>query len=211
MPQLDSLPTQLFLLALHPHRERLTGRTELGYLLRAGALVELQLRGYLGDEDGRPVLLRETGPGDAVLDPVHRQVAEGKRRRWPYWIKKDAGRITRAVRDQLVADRQIVVEPYRILGLLPAQRLHIVEALRRPHLVTVVEQALDGGTRPDDRAAALVALSAAAELAIVLPRSVRRAHRDRIATLTEQTGPVAPALRKVVRDAHAAVAAGAGA
>ena len=54
MQQPDSLPAQLFLLAVDPQRRRLVSRTEMGYVLRAAALVELQLAGRLVDDGGRP-------------------------------------------------------------------------------------------------------------------------------------------------------------
>ena len=47
-----SLPTRLFLLAYDPKKQRLTNRSHLGALLRAGALAELTFAGHVADEDG---------------------------------------------------------------------------------------------------------------------------------------------------------------
>jgi hypothetical protein len=74
----ESLPGQLYLLAYDPRKERLTARTQLGYLMRAAALTELRLRGHIADE-GRKV--RVTNPGgvaDPVLGAVLREVADSR-------------------------------------------------------------------------------------------------------------------------------------
>jgi Golgi phosphoprotein 3 (GPP34) len=200
----DSLPAQLFLLAVDPRRQRLTGGGELGYVLRAAALVDLQLSGQLMDVDGRP---KATGPEpvpDPVLAAVLNQVAAGPVRRWRYWIRKDARRITEAVADALVATRRIERHPYRILGVMSAQRIVVIDPLVRDRIVGAIDAALSDAWPVGDRTAAVVSLAAAAPLRIVLPRSRRRAHRQRIAQLTARTGPVPPALRRVLRGRRAA-------
>ena len=47
----ESLPAQLYLLAYDPRRERLTARTQLGYLMRAAALTDLRLGGHIADQE----------------------------------------------------------------------------------------------------------------------------------------------------------------
>jgi hypothetical protein len=199
------LPAQLFLLAVNPNKERLTNRFELGYVLRAGALAELLLRGDLIDEDGRAVAVRASGPGDPVLDPIFRQVTEGRRKRWSHWVYTKAGKATGLVRDQLETQRHITVESYRILGILPARRIRIVDPLAYPRLVQSIDAILGGVGPVDQRDATLIALAAAGE---VLPRAKRRAHRQRIAELGGQAGPLPRALAKVLRDVRAAAASG---
>ena len=107
MQRPDTLPAQLFLLAVDPARRRLTGRSELGYVLRAAALVDLQLTGHLADDGGRPKAAGNPEPPDPALDPVLRQVTAEPGRRWSYWVRKDARRAISMVRDQLVAGRRI--------------------------------------------------------------------------------------------------------
>jgi hypothetical protein len=201
------LPAQLFLLAVNPNKERLTRRSELGYVLRAGALAELLLRGDLVDEDGRAVPVRASGPADPVLGPVFQQVAEGRRRRWSYWVKAGARKITGVVRDQLAAQRYLTVESYRVLGIFPARRIQVVDPLLYPRMVQAVDGILGGASPVDHRDAMLVALAGAGEL---LPRGKRREHRKRIAELREQAGPVPAALAKVLREVRSAAASGAG-
>jgi hypothetical protein len=199
----DSLPAQLFLLAVDPARRRLTGQAELGYVLRAAALVDLQLSGHLADDGGRSKVAANPEPPDPLLDPVLRQVAAEPRRRWAYWVRKDVRRATGTVREQLVAGRQIEVVPYRILGILPARRIIVLDPFARDRIVGAIDAALGDGWPVGERTAALVALAAAARMRTVLPGSRRRAHRERIAQLTARTGPVPTVLRKVLRAAAA--------
>jgi hypothetical protein len=202
----DTLPAQLFLLAVDPARRRLTGRSELGYVLRAAALVDLQLTGHLVDDGGRPKAADNPEPPDPTLEPVLRQVTADPRRRWAYWVRRDARRATGTVREQLVEGRRIELQPYRILGLVPATRIVVLEPFGRDRIVGAVEAALSDGWPVGARTAALVALAAAARMRTVLPAGRRRAHRERIAQLTARTGPVPRALRRVLRDLRAAAA-----
>ena len=203
MQRPDSLPAQLFLLAVDPARRRLTGRSGLGYVLRAAALVDLQLSGHLVDDGGRPKATGNPEPPDPVLDPILRQVTADPRRRWSYWVGRDVRPTTAAIREQLVAGRRIEVEPYRILVLLPARRIIVLEPFARDRIVGAIDAALGDGWPVGERTAALVALAAAGRIRTVLPAARRRANRQRIAQLTERTGPVPMVLRKVLRAAAA--------
>jgi hypothetical protein len=203
-----SLPAQLFLLALDPHRRRLTARNEVGPMLRAAALVDLQLTGHLTDDDGRPAARDARPVADPVLESVRQQVATGPRRRWKHWVRRDARRIIWAVRDQLVDARLIQTESYRFLGIIPAQRIWVADPLVVPRITAAIDTTLAAGRPVDDRDAALVALTAAAQLKRVLPWTRRRAERERIDQLTARTGPVPGALRAVLRDQRAAASSG---
>src|SRR6266508_4592542 len=72
--------------------------------------------------------------------------------------------MTWAVRDQLAASRRIELEPYRILGVLPAQRIIIRDPLVRDRIVGAIDAALSDAWPVGARTAALVALAAAAVL-----------------------------------------------
>ena len=113
-----------------------------------------------------------------------------------------------AVRDQLVAGYRIELRRYRMLGLLPAQRIVLRDRFERDRVVGAVDAALGDGWPVGDRTAALVAVAAAARMRTVLPRARRRAHRDRIAELTSRSAPVPNVLRTVLRDIRAAGARG---
>ena len=158
MQRPDSLPAQLFLLAVDPARRRLTGRSGLGYVLRAAALVDLQLSGHLVDDGGRPKATGNPEPPDPVLDPILRQVTADPRRRWSYWVGRDVRPTTAAIREQLVAGRRIEVEPYRILVLLPARRIIVLEPFARDRIVGAIDAALGDGWPVGERTAALATL-----------------------------------------------------
>ena len=175
-------------------------------MLRAAALVELQLAGLLADEDGRPAVRAGTPPSDPVLDGILRRIAGSRPRRWQHWINADARRMVPATRDGLAAARLIEVQPHRVLGIFPATRVRVPDPLLRERIVSTVEMAITGTHLVTDADAALVALAAAAEIGRLLPGKQRRAHRDRVAELTARTGPVPPALRRVLRSRRTAAA-----
>ncbi|MFI6516726.1 GPP34 family phosphoprotein [Spirillospora sp. NPDC050679] len=200
----DSLPARMFLLSYDLTKKRLTGRSNLGYLLRAAALTELYLDGRLVDERGRP------RPGTSGEDPygVVAQIALSKPRPWKHWVRKGHRAMLVTVRGELAAGGWIREERRRALGLFPVRRVTV----RDPRVVKALwggaSSALHG--RPvahvNSYDAAAVALAAAAELKTVLPRAERRRHKRRIAELTARAGPAAPAMRKVIQDDQAAAA-----
>ncbi|WP_067480915.1 GOLPH3/VPS74 family protein [Actinomadura hibisca] len=200
----DSLPARMFLLSYDLTKKRLSGRGELGYLLRAAALTELYLDGRLVDERRRP------RPGTPGQDPygVLAEITESRPRSWQHWVRKGHRAMVTTVRAELVAGGWIREEQGRALGLFPVRRITV----RDPRVVKTLwggaSSALHG--RPvahvNSYDAAAVALAAAAELKTVLPRGDRRRHKRRIAELTARTGPAAPAMRKVIQAQHAAAA-----
>ena len=104
----------------------------------------------------------------------------------------------RAVRDDLLASYRIELRPYRILGVLPVERIALRDTFPRDRVVGAIDAALGDDWPVGDRTAALVAVAAAARMGTVLPRSRRRAHRKRIAELTARAGPIPVALRKAL-------------
>jgi hypothetical protein len=195
------LPERMFLLAYDPRRERLTRRTDVGLLVRAAALAELELRGALIDDDGRASVPQSRRP--EVTDPLLRQVlAEveaSKPRRWQYWVQRDRRKAQAAVEQRLAAAGVVALERRRILVRDPLLigRLHdrVTEALR--------------GRTADPRDASAVALAAAGELGTVLKWRQRRAERARIAELTAAGAPAAvKGLKKAVAARNAATSSG---
>jgi Golgi phosphoprotein 3 (GPP34) len=201
----DSLPGRLYLLAYDPRRQRPRTAPRIGYALRAAALADLQLSGRISDEDGTVVAGRNARSTDPVLAAVLADVRD-RPRSWQRVVSRNDRATAQAVRDQLVAGGWIRVEPRRILGLVPADRIVLRDPLLPGRLAVLVDQALRPTTVPagvDRRDAALVALAAAAEAGTVLDRRRRREHKDRITALTERSGNAAPALRAAVRAAQA--------
>ena len=206
----ESLPAQLYLLACDRDRRRVVPADQIGYVLRSAALVDLVLAGALTDDEKRPVAA--TVPvGDVFEAAVHAEIAASGPKSWGRWVQRNQRAARTAVRDQLAALGWIGVERERLLGIFPVERVTVRDTVRHQTFVTQVRE-LARGTRPVSRVsrrdAALVALAAAGELRI-LSRAERRQYKQRIEDLTARTGPVAPALRKVIRQLHAQRAAAA--
>jgi hypothetical protein len=199
----ESLPARLYLLAFDTDKGRLSGRSQLGLVLRAAALADLYLRGRLADEGGK-VRATGTGPaGDPVLDAVLQEAADGSPRSWHRTVGRHQRRTVRAVRDQLDADGWLMVH-HR--PLLPDR----VE-LREPHRVkqyagTVKAALREPAARVDPRVAAVLALAANGEVRALLSRHERREHKERLAELADGIAPVADGLKRALRSQRAAMA-----
>jgi hypothetical protein len=87
-----------------------------------------------------------------------------------------------------------------------------VELLDRPavqHYADEVRAQLRGlASRAEPRMAAVLALAARGEIAIVISRSERREHRQHLDELAVHTGPIADSLRKAWRAKKAQQASG---
>ncbi|MDH6135631.1 hypothetical protein P3T37_005047 [Kitasatospora sp. MAA4] len=206
----DTLPGKLYLLAYNPETGRPVARADLDLLLRAAALADLLRRGLVQDVDGRPSATGRAPHGlNPLLADLLRRIAETRPHPWAWWIRLRGrpGHPVRSVRDDLAAAGWIRVEEYRILGLFRSARITERNPRVRKALAATVSSALRGPvSRIDPADAALVALADAAQLRTVLTRQQRREHRERLALLTEQTGPVPHALRSAIRSRRAAAA-----
>jgi hypothetical protein len=204
-----SLPQRLYLLAYDTRRQRLRGRTQLGYLLRAAALTDLLLRGLVADDRGKVVAGERRELDDPVLGAVLQQVAESRPRSWSHWVRSGQRPLRLAVREQLEAGGWIQVEQRRVLGVFPASRITVRDTRVRKGLAAIVARTLGAGlpaARVEPADAGLVALAAAGELSTAISRRQRREHRQRIARLSERAGPAVPALRKVIQQLRASAA-----
>ncbi|HET6297874.1 MAG TPA: GPP34 family phosphoprotein [Kribbella sp.] len=209
----DALPARLFLLAYDPATGRLASRSRLGQMLRAAALIDLQLSGHLGDDDDRAQVKVQRGrPHDPIAASMLDDISASSPRKWRYWIDRHHRGILREVRDELERARLIKVEPHRRFGLFPAERITLRQPLVRRQLLQAATDTLRPArlvTRIDLRDAALVVLAATGDLRTVVSKDQRDRHKDRLAQLAVRVGPVVPALRKSVQ-ASAAAAAGGG-
>jgi hypothetical protein len=169
----ESLPARLFLLAYDPAKGRMTSATKLGPMLRAAALIDLQLNGYLaagGDRalvqsrhpvstgravrtappvrtaiaGSRPLLPHAAVPADPVVAQLFADIRAKSPRKWGHWIARRHGPIIREVRDELERAHLIRVESYRVLGLFPVHRI----TLRRPLVRRKLLQAATDTLRP---------------------------------------------------------------
>jgi hypothetical protein len=207
---IDLLPAQLFLLAYDPAKGRLTARTQLGLALRAAALVELSFAGLLLEDGKRVASAGLAAPADPVLATVYADLPPGRARSWQNWIGRRNRKLPNQVRDQLAEARVIRLERQRFFGVFPYQQITVRDPRARQRLVDAFRRTLGGGEpaeRVDRRQAALVALAAAGELNVVIPRRQRREFKRRLEALGERTGPVVPALRKALSTQRATMVA----
>jgi Golgi phosphoprotein 3 GPP34 len=195
----DALAARLFLLAYDPVKGRLTNTSKLGKLLRAAALVDLQLAGNLADDNGRARLTKVAAPEDQVLAGVLADIGSRGPRKWKTWVDRRQRAIVREVRGDLERAYLIRVEPYRVLGLFPAHRITLRHPLIRRQVLQSATDTLRPArlvTRVDLRDAAVVVLAATADLRTVVTKEQRLRHKDRLAQLGVRVGPVVPALKK---------------
>ncbi len=233
----ESLPARLFLLAYDPAKGRMASAGKLGPMLRAAALIDLQLDGHLATDGDRalvsPHLRRPTTatgasraigvmgaagtrvgaaiPVDPVVARLFADIRATSPRKWGHWIARRHGAIIREVRDELERARLIRVESYRVLGLFPVHRITLRRPLVRRKLLLAATDTLRPArlvTRVDLRDAALVVLAATGDLRPVLSKEQRNRHKDRLAQLAVRVGPVVPALRKTLQSQNASAAGG---
>ena len=201
----ESLPSRIYLSAYDPTKQRLTGRGQLGILMRAGALTELLHAGRLRDVDGRPAVQ------GVPSDPRLAEIAASRPRPWAHWVGRGERAIWREVQDALVAARLIRIEPYRFLGIFPTTRVTVLDPMVVPRLHETMSRILrDPGPadRVDPADAALVALAAVGGLRTAIDRRSARQHKARIAELSTVAGPAVPAVRKVIQARQAAAVGG---
>ncbi|MEU8664537.1 GOLPH3/VPS74 family protein [Actinoplanes philippinensis] len=203
-----SLAQRIFLLAHDPEKGRPRIGTNLGAMVRAAALADLYLQGHLTDERGRAVAVTGRSCADPVLATLLGDIAAARPRKWQTWVDRRQHATAVAVRRQLGEDGWARLEPYRVLGIFPATRVTPRDPRVRKALLGRVRAALkDPIDRVDPADAALVAITAAGGLGLVLDRAARRGAKRRIQELTDISGPIGPALRKSI-EASAAMASG---
>ncbi|WP_103348063.1 GPP34 family phosphoprotein [Amycolatopsis sp. CA-128772] len=199
-----SLPARAYLLACDTRRDRLPDRERVALLVRAAALTDLVLRGLVEDADGRPVVRGAGGTGHLVLDDLLAELAADPHRKWRAWVRRGARGTLQSLEAQLDAAGVLTLRTSRVLGLFPRRRPVVRDTATAAALHDEVGAALRSGSPVPPEVAALTSLAAAVELGTVLPRGERRRHRERLARLDAQAGAAVPALRKVIRELHAA-------
>jgi len=192
----------MFLLACDSERQRLVARGKVGKVMRAAALVDLVLGGNLVDDGGRARVTNAPVPTDPVLTGLLEEMRAAGPRRWRYWVERRPGATVRRVRDELDRARLIKVEPHRILGIFPADRITIRHPLMRRQLLQAAHDTLRASrlvSRVDLRDASIVVLASTADLRTIVTKEQRIRHKDRLAQLAVRVGPVVPALKKALQ------------
>jgi hypothetical protein len=194
-----SLPELLYLLGIDLDKHKQSERLKLAYVVRAAALTELSLRGNIVDANGKIDMHHESSTGHPVLDGVLHEIADDRPRSWKDWIRRHERQTLEAVESQLKSAGAITIEKHLLLG----DKVWVTDVARVRTLQRLVLDALTGGQPIDQlepRTIALTALAANGELGTVIPHKVRKAHKDRVHTLTERAGPSAAALRSAVSE-----------
>jgi hypothetical protein len=207
----DSLPAKMFLLAFHPRRPRLTGRGDLGYLLRAAALAEMVLNGQLRDDGGKAVTTGRAPSSDPVSAGLWHEIEADSPRSWRRLIARDRKQTFRAVRDQLAHARVIKLEAVRFLGVFPYTRTTLRDTRHARQIAEQVGRAIRGGQaadRVDRDAALLAALASAGQLKVVLGARDRRRFKARLDQFAAPAEPVVKALHRAIAAKRAAAASG---
>ena len=208
----NSLPSRVYLLAHDPARQKLTSRDRIGLTLLAAALADLYLGGQLTDDNGRPRTTGTPVTGDPVLADLLARIAGAKPMAWHRWIGKGERHFRAQVRDHLVQQRIIRVEPRRVLGIFPSERIIVPESRLVARLRHTVDHTLRGSagftSGSDRRDATMTALAAAAKLRQVIDRKLASERKHRLDQLSETAGPVIAALHKAIRHKQASAAGG---
>ncbi|MGW1590187.1 GOLPH3/VPS74 family protein [Streptomyces sp. NPDC002386] len=195
---IDDLPSLMYLLAHDDAAEGPYDRPRTQLLVRAAALVDLAMRGRLGEEDGTVTVSGTEPTGDPVLDGVLREAAAPHG--WRHLMRVDRKRTLTRVEDRLAAAGVLgVTEPRTPFG---TRRLTVTDRAVPTALRARVSAALHGdgpvGAIPTADAA-LLALAAAGGVRTVLSRQDRKTYRTRIDACTGTLAALAPGLEKAVR------------
>ncbi len=155
-----SLPEELLLIAYNDMTgRRQGGATELGCGLAGAVLVELTLAGRVDVVDGRVRALDANPTGDPVLDDALARIATAKKARKPeWWVGKLNSGVQGRLLDRLVERGVLRRERHKVLGLFPVRRYPTLDAGLESAARSRLRSAVEHGTEPDARTAALAAL-----------------------------------------------------
>jgi hypothetical protein len=192
----------LYLLSIDLGREKVPDRKKIGYVLRAGALVDLGLRGNLADVDGKVHVTSTEATGDPVLDKVLGEISRDRERKWTHWVRHHDSDTLDAVENQLACAGVIKVHQRTLL----ADKVETLDAaavvqLRQRVLSTLTSAQHIEDLDPYD--VALTAMAANGELSTAIPNKELRAHKARVRALTDYIGSSAPALKNLIAELHA--------
>ncbi|MBK1789390.1 GOLPH3/VPS74 family protein [Prauserella cavernicola] len=209
-----TLPQQLYLLSYDLDKDKLDPNPVLvrGQLLRAAAVAELTIHGWLSDEDGKAV--RDAAlppPGDAFLAEVLDNTTAGKPRSWFKIVDHRWDKAETAVRDQL-AERGTITVKSRALGFLLGEPVVLEDRERVRALRESVRTAALLGREPADvpvADAALAMLAVEGDVRSLVTPSERRERKRELRALTDHLETVLPGLRKAIIQSIAARRAGA--
>ncbi|WP_097257871.1 GPP34 family phosphoprotein [Streptomyces sp. Ag109_G2-15] len=195
---IDDLACLMYLLAHDDAAEGPYDRSRTELLVRAAALVDLALRGRLGEVGGTVAVSGTEPTGDPVLDGVLRDAAAGHG--WKRLVRRHRKRTLTEVENRLAAAGLLTVKAPR--AHFGTRRLTVTDRAVPAALRARVAAALhgDGPVQEIPAAdAALLALAAAGGIRSVLSRQDQKTFRARIDACTGSLAALAPGLEKAAR------------
>lgn len=201
-----SLPQRLYLLSYTPEK----GKFEVnnlqfrGQKLRAGALAELVVGGFLTIEPGKhPKVVRAkaTPPADDFLAEVRDDASPQKPTPWLNLVHPHAHTAESAVRAQLAASGEITLPDITGIKKLSPLAQHGVTVHHPEQATALREEARDPVLRELDPASlpldtlALTAIAAENDLHHVFDRGDRRTHKKQLKAVAAQFDTAFPGLR----------------
>jgi hypothetical protein len=170
-----------------------------GHLLRAAALTELILGGWLGARDGRAVRADVTPPRDRFLAEVLNGLAPGEPGHWINAVPDLAHRAETTVREQLVENGEVTVARGRVLGILPTRRITLDHPDQARQLRERIREAVLAAAGPATaQDAALAAIAVEGDVWTVFTPKERRRHRAEFTALRERFDAEVPGMRNAV-------------
>jgi hypothetical protein len=208
-----SLSEQLMLVAVDADRGRLSGISMVYVAMAGGVVLDLVAGGVAVVEDGT---LRLDSPTTATALPgsldenAVAAVSAGVPRDVKHWVRHFAAprfRLGQQVADALAQRGMLRIERARRFGLVPVQRLRLLDRQAREELLATAGRALAGAAPPSPRVRDLLVLAGAAGLVDRLADPPQpTAARQRIDQLGSQE-PATCSVGRAVADVQAEVRA----
>lgn len=198
-----TLPQRLYLLSYDMDKGRFdpVSTTYRGHLLRAAALTELILGGWLHVRDGGAERAAARPPEDPFLAGVLAGLAPKEPGHWVNAVPDRTWAAEDAVREQLVANGEITVDRGRVLGVFPTRKVTPNRLADVRQLRERTRDAVLAGSGPATAPAGDVALAAIAvdgDVWTVFTPKERQQHRAEFKALHERFEAEVPGMRNAV-------------
>ncbi|MEV1044216.1 GPP34 family phosphoprotein [Streptomyces sp. NPDC049916] len=176
-----------------------------GQTLRAGALTELARTGLLDATGGKVKRLPGTPPRDPFVAAVWQDLPEHAPRGWLKFVHDKAHTAETPVRDQLAEAGSVTVSREKKLGVIPVDRVAVVDpdavrALQDQVRSGVLEGRAPSETLTDELAMAVFAVEL--ELSPVWSKEERRTYKEELKAYAARFDGFVPGLRAALRDSY---------
>ncbi|RDD84344.1 GPP34 family phosphoprotein [Streptomyces parvulus] len=205
-----TLPQRMYLLAYSVDKEKFeaTNLQGRGSLLRAAALAELTLNGWLDAQEKKVVRRPGTAPDDGFLADVWRDIPEKPQG----WLKVVHDKHTTAeepVREQLLRAGSISSRAKRgFLSSLVSPQVQVTDPQEVMALQKTARQAVLAEADPalvPDQELVMTVLPVECEMSTVFSSREMRDHKHTLKQLAERFDELVPGLRKALRDSYLVV------